>query len=49
MSVLLVEENAAWALALAERGYVRELGRNGVDSPGGELPSEEIRQMFIGG
>jgi branched-chain amino acid transport system ATP-binding protein len=48
MSVLLVEQNAAWAVA--ERGYVLELGRNRVDGPDRELlQSEEIRQIFIGG
>jgi branched-chain amino acid transport system ATP-binding protein len=50
MSVLLVEQNAARALAVAERGYVLELGRNWADGPGGDLlQSEEIRRMFVGG
>jgi ABC-type branched-subunit amino acid transport system ATPase component len=50
MSVLLVEQNAARALAVAERGYVLELGRNRADGPGEALlRSEEIRRMFIGG
>ena len=50
MSVLLVEQNAARALAVAERGYVLELGRNRVDGPGRELlENDEIRRMFVGG
>lgn len=49
MSVLPVEQNAARALAVAERGYVLELGRNRADGPGGELlRCVEIRRMLVG-
>lgn len=50
LSLLMVEQNAARALAVSDRGYVLELGRNYADGSGAELlASAEIRRMFIGG
>jgi ABC-type branched-subunit amino acid transport system ATPase component len=50
LSLLLVEQNAARALAVSDRGYVLELGRNYADGTGADLlASTEIRRMFIGG
>lgn len=50
MSVLLVEQNAARALAISDRGYVLELGRNRAEGAGADLlANEEIRRMFVGG
>jgi branched-chain amino acid transport system ATP-binding protein len=50
LSLLMVEQNAARALAVSDRGYVLELGRNHSDGTGAELlASTEIRRMFIGG
>jgi branched-chain amino acid transport system ATP-binding protein len=49
-TLMLVEQNAARALAISDRGYVLELGRNYADGTGAELlASTEIRRMFIGG
>ena len=50
LSLLLVEQNAARALAVSDRGYVMDLGRNYADGAGQELlDSGEIRRLFIGG
>jgi branched-chain amino acid transport system ATP-binding protein len=50
LSLLMVEQNASRALAVSDRGYVIELGRNHSDGTGAELlASTEIRRMFIGG
>ena len=50
LSLLMVEQNAARALAVSDRGYVLELGRNYADGSGADLlASTEIRRMFIGG
>jgi branched-chain amino acid transport system ATP-binding protein len=50
LSLLMVEQNAARALAVSDRGYVLELGRNYADGTGTDLlASTEIRRMFIGG
>jgi branched-chain amino acid transport system ATP-binding protein len=50
LSLLMVEQNAARALAVSDRGYVLELGRNYADGTGADLlASTEIRRMFIGG
>lgn len=49
MSLLLVEQNAVRALAIADRGYVLELGRNRAEGSGTALlESGEIRKIFIG-
>jgi branched-chain amino acid transport system ATP-binding protein len=50
LSLLMVEQNAARALAISDRGYVLELGRNYADGTGAQLlASTEIRRLFIGG
>jgi branched-chain amino acid transport system ATP-binding protein len=50
LSLLMVEQNAARALAVSDRGYVLELGRNYADGTGADLlASTDIRRMFIGG
>lgn len=50
LSILLVEQNAARALAIAHRGYVLELGRNKYQGEGRELLADErIRKMYLGG
>jgi branched-chain amino acid transport system ATP-binding protein len=49
LSLLMVEQNAARALAVSDRGYVLELGRNHSAGTGAELlASADIRRMFIG-
>jgi ABC-type branched-subunit amino acid transport system ATPase component len=49
-TVLLVEQNAARALAISDRAYVLELGRNRFTGNGLELLDDErVRQMYLGG
>ncbi len=49
VSVLLVEQNAAQALALSSRGYVLELGRIVMeDSSARLLSNEDIREFYLG-
>jgi ABC-type branched-subunit amino acid transport system ATPase component len=48
-AVLLVEQNAALALALADTGYVLEVGRVTVRGPAAELAaSEQVRDRYLG-
>jgi branched-chain amino acid transport system ATP-binding protein len=50
IAVTLVEQNAARALEIADRGYVLELGRNRFEGTGGELLQDpEVRRMYLGG
>ncbi|MEV4456782.1 ABC transporter ATP-binding protein [Microbispora sp. NPDC049633] len=48
-SVLLVEQNAAMALALAERAYVLEVGEVTLAGPAADLASsDEVRRRYLG-
>jgi branched-chain amino acid transport system ATP-binding protein len=50
VAVLLVEQHAKQALALADRGHVLATGRNRRDGTGAELLADpEIAQLFLGG
>ena len=50
LTTMLVEQNAARALEISDRGYVRELGRNRYEGTGGELLEHpEVRRMYLGG
>jgi branched-chain amino acid transport system ATP-binding protein len=50
LTVMLVEQNAARALEIADRGYVLELGRNRFEGTGrGLLDNPEVRQLYLGG
>ena len=50
LTVMLVEQNAARALEIADRGYVLELGRNRYEGTGQELLSNpDVRKMYLGG
>jgi branched-chain amino acid transport system ATP-binding protein len=50
LTVMLVEQNAARALEISDRGYVLELGRNRFEGPGRALlDNPEVRQMYLGG
>ena len=50
LTVMLVEQNAARALEIADRGYVLELGRNRHEGTGRELlDSADVRTMYLGG
>jgi ABC-type branched-subunit amino acid transport system ATPase component len=47
---MLVEQNAARALEISDRGYVLELGRNRVEGSGRALlDNPEVRTMYLGG
>jgi branched-chain amino acid transport system ATP-binding protein len=49
VSVLLVEQNARAALALADHGYVMEEGRIVLDGPGAQLrDNEDIKEFYLG-
>ena len=46
----LVEQNAARALEIADRGYVLDLGRNKYEGTGRQLLEDpRIRRMYLGG
>lgn len=48
-SVLLVEQNASMALAIADHGYVMETGRIVMDAPAAQLrEDEDIREFYLG-
>jgi branched-chain amino acid transport system ATP-binding protein len=49
VSVLLVEQNAAAALAIADHGYVLETGRIVLQGSGGELrDNAQVREAYLG-
>ena len=49
-TVLLIEQNANKALAIADRGYVLETGKVVLSGTGKELlASEEVRKAYLGG
>jgi branched-chain amino acid transport system ATP-binding protein len=48
-SILLVEQNAAMALSIAEHGYILETGRIALDKPAAELRADdEVREFYLG-
>jgi branched-chain amino acid transport system ATP-binding protein len=48
-SILLVEQNAAMALAVAEHGYVLETGTVALDKPAASLRAEDdVREFYLG-
>src|SRR5829696_1256600 len=50
MTLLLVEQNAAKALSISDRGYVLELGRNRFTGSGKALLADErVRRLYLGG
>ena len=49
-TLIVVEQNAARALAVADRGYVLELGRNRFDGSGRSLLADpEVKRLYLGG
>ncbi len=50
VTIMVVEQNAARALEIADRGYVLELGRNRYRGTGQELlENQDVRRMYLGG
>ncbi len=50
MTLLLVEQNAVKSLAVSDRGYVLELGRNRFTGPGRALLADDrVRRLYLGG
>jgi branched-chain amino acid transport system ATP-binding protein len=50
VAILLVEQHAKQALAIADRGYVLATGRNRRDGTGAQLLGDpEIAKLFLGG
>jgi ABC-type branched-subunit amino acid transport system ATPase component len=49
LTIMLVEQNAARALEISDRGYVLELGRNRFEGTGRELlDNVDVRRMYLG-
>jgi ABC-type branched-subunit amino acid transport system ATPase component len=49
-TLMLVEQNAAKALSVADRGYVLELGRNRFEGSGRTLLNDpEVKRLYLGG
>jgi branched-chain amino acid transport system ATP-binding protein len=49
VSILLVEQNAHMALAVADYGYVLELGRIVMEAEAGKLAeSDDVREFYLG-
>jgi branched-chain amino acid transport system ATP-binding protein len=50
ITIMVVEQNAARALEIADRGYVLELGKNRFEGTGKELlENADVRRMYLGG
>jgi ABC-type branched-subunit amino acid transport system ATPase component len=48
-TLMVVEQNAARALAVADRGYVLELGRNRFEGAGPALLADpEVKRLYLG-
>jgi len=49
-TMMVVEQNAAKALAVADRAYVLELGRNRFEGTGRALLEDpEVKRLYLGG
>jgi len=49
-TMMVVEQNAAKALSVADRGYVLELGRNRFEGTGPSLLADpEVKRLYLGG
>ena len=49
-TILLIEQNAAMALSVADRGYVLESGRVAMTGTGHELlHNEQVMKVYLGG
>jgi branched-chain amino acid transport system ATP-binding protein len=49
ITILMVEQNARAALAIADHAYVMETGRATIEGPGAELlANDEVRRAYLG-
>ena len=50
VAILMVEQNARRALAMSNRGYVLDAGRNRYEGPGPELLADpKVAELYLGG
>ena len=50
VTIVIVEQNARRALAMSNRGYVLDLGRNRFEGKGAELLADEkVAELYLGG
>jgi len=50
VGIVMVEQNARRALALAHRGYVLDAGRNAIEGTGGDLLHDpKVTELYLGG
>jgi neutral amino acid transport system ATP-binding protein len=50
VTIVMVEQNARRALAMSDRGYVLDLGRDRFEGPGGELLEDpKVAELYLGG
>jgi neutral amino acid transport system ATP-binding protein len=50
VTILMVEQNATRALAMSDRGYVLDLGKERFEGPGKELISDpKVAELYLGG
>ena len=50
IGIVMVEQNARRALALAHRGYVLDAGRNAIEGSGAELLRDpQVAELYLGG
>ncbi|HWQ20998.1 MAG TPA: ABC transporter ATP-binding protein [Methanotrichaceae archaeon] len=49
-AIMMVEQNARKALAISDRGYILEMGRNRFEGPAGRLlDNADVRKLYLGG
>jgi branched-chain amino acid transport system ATP-binding protein len=49
VAILMVEQNARQALAICDRAYVLERGRNALDGPGAQLLEDpRVAELYLG-
>ena len=50
VTIVMVEQNARRALAMSDRGYVLDLGKNRFEGPGEQLLSDpKVAELYLGG
>ena len=50
VGIVMVEQNARRALALADRGYVLDAGRNAIEGRGADLLHDpQVEELYLGG